>query len=241
MEERELFERYLQTGDVALRNRIVEKYLYIAAVIAKKFAGRGVEYDDLYQVAALALIKGVDRFDPSKGIKFSTFITPTVTGEIKNYFRDRSRLVHLPRKVAELRTAIRRVSEEFSKENGRTPTACEIARTLNVSEEEVVRCAEAGGVVSLDCPADDENGASFHDVIPEEGENEFEKWETRDAVESALGTLSEAERMLVRLRFGQELSQTETARRMNVSQMYVSRMERKVLAKLKETMKKGMA
>ena len=80
MEENELFERYKQTGDIALRNQIVEKYLYIAAVIAKKFVGRGVEYDDLYQVAALALVKGVDRFDASKGIKFSTFITPTVTG-----------------------------------------------------------------------------------------------------------------------------------------------------------------
>ena len=96
MIETELFAAYRRTRDVALRNEIVEKNLYIAEVLAKKFVGRGVEYDDLLQVASLALIKGVDRFDETKGVKFSTFITPTITGEIKNYFRDRGRLVHLP-------------------------------------------------------------------------------------------------------------------------------------------------
>ena len=111
MEDKELFQKYRETGDVSVRNEIVEKYLYIASVLAKKFVGRGVEYDDLYQVAALALIKGVERFDESKGLQFSTFITPTITGEIKNYFRDRSRLVHLPRRVSELRVNLKRASD----------------------------------------------------------------------------------------------------------------------------------
>ena len=238
MEENELFERYKQTGDIALRNQIVEKYLYIAAVIAKKFVGRGVEYDDLYQVAALALVKGVDRFDASKGIKFSTFITPTVTGEIKNYFRDRSRLVHLPRKVAELRADIRQAAEAFMSEEGRTPTARELAARLGVSEEEVVGCAEAGVTVSLDRPAEGGEG-SFYEVFPASSENEFEKFEDRDAMRDALSTLSEAERTLIHLRFSEELSQVETAKRMNVSQMYISRLERKVLQKLKERMQRG--
>ncbi len=238
MEENELFERYKQTGDIALRNQIVEKYLYIAAVIAKKFVGRGVEYDDLYQVAALALVKGVDRFDASKGIKFSTFITPTVTGEIKNYFRDRSRLVHLPRKVAELRADIRQAAEAFMSEEGRTPTARELAARLGVSEEEVVGCAEAGVTVSLDRPAEGGEG-NFYEVLPASSENEFEKFEDRDAMRDALSTLSEAERTLIHLRFSEELSQVETAKRMNVSQMYISRLERKVLQKLKERMQRG--
>lgn len=239
MEEKELFERYKQTGGVALRNQIVEKYLYIAAVIAKKFVGRGVEYDDLYQVAALALIKGVERFDPSKGIKFSTFITPTVTGEIKNYFRDRSRLVHLPRKVAELRTGIKKAAEELTSETGRTPTAKELAARLGVSEEEIVQSAEAGMTVSLDRPLEDGEG-SFYDVFAaDSGEKEFEKFENRDALDAAVSGLSEAERTLVRLRFGEELSQTETAKRMNVSQMYISRLEHKVLQKLKERLQGG--
>ena len=98
MDENQLFQAYRQTHDVRLRNEIAEKYLFIASMIAKKFVGRGVDYDDLFQVASLALLKGIDRFDETKGLKFSTFITPTITGEIKNYFRDRSRLIHLPRR-----------------------------------------------------------------------------------------------------------------------------------------------
>ena len=156
MNDAELFRKYRETGDVAIRNAIVEKYLYIASVIAKKFVGRGVEYDDLYQVASLALIKGVDRFDESKGSKFSTFITPTITGEIKNYFRDRSRLVHLPRKVSELRVSIKREAERYLAETGKNATAKELADRLGVSEEDVIRCSEAGGVVSLDGAADRE-------------------------------------------------------------------------------------
>ena len=224
MEDKELFRRYRETGDIALRNEIVENYLYIASVIAKKFVGRGVEYDDLYQVAALALLKGVDRFDETKGLQFSTFITPTITGEIKNYFRDRSRLVHLPRRVSELRVNLKKVADEFMTETGLRPTAKELAERLGVSEEEVVRAAEAGGVVSLDKPVDDEDAMSFYEVIPTEEDN-LERIENRDVLE---------------YRFVQEFSQTETAKRMNVSQMYVSRMERKVLNKLKERLKKSL-
>ena len=239
MEDKELFRRYRETGDIALRNEIVENYLYIASVIAKKFVGRGVEYDDLYQVAALALLKGVDRFDETKGLQFSTFITPTITGEIKNYFRDRSRLVHLPRRVSELRVNLKKVADEFMTETGLRPTAKELAERLGVSEEEVVRAAEAGGVVSLDKPVDDEDAMSFYEVIPTEEDN-LERIENRDVLESAFSVLTKEERDLIEYRFVQQFSQTETAKRMNVSQMYVSRMERKVLNKLKERLKKSL-
>lgn len=239
MEDKELFRRYRETGDIALRNEIVENYLYIASVIAKKFVGRGVEYDDLYQVAALALLKGVDRFDETKGLQFSTFITPTITGEIKNYFRDRSRLVHLPRRVSELRVNLKKVADEFMTETGLRPTAKELAERLGVSEEEVVRAAEAGGVVSLDKPVDDEDAMSFYEVIPTEEDN-LERIENRDVLESVFSVLTKEERDLIEYRFVQEFSQTETAKRMNVSQMYVSRMERKVLNKLKERLKKSL-
>lgn len=241
MNDNELFRQYRETGDIRIRNEIVEKYLYIAAVIAKKFVGRGVDYDDLYQVASLALIKGVERFDESLGLQFSTYITPTITGEIKNYFRDRSRLVHLPRKVSELRVGIKRVTDEFFAETGRKPTAKELSERLKVSEEEILRSAEAGGVVSLDQPVDgDEGSMNYHEVLPV-GEDVFEEIENRDAVNSALLSLSESERALVRYRFGQELSQVETAKRMGVSQMNVSRLERKILQKLKATLTKNMA
>lgn len=237
MTDEELFAQFRATGDLKIRNQIVEKYLYIAAVLAKKFVGRGVEYDDLYQIASLALIKGVSRFDETKGLQFSTFITPTITGEIKNYFRDRSRLIHLPRKVSELRVGLKKLSAEIFAETGRKPTAKELAEKLGVTEEEVLRCSEAGGVVSLDRPAGGEDGMSFHDLLP--AEDVFEEVENRDAVNSALSSLSQAERALVSYRFGQELSQTETARQMGISQMNVSRMERKILQKLRETLNKS--
>ncbi len=239
MTENELFARYRETGDVAVRNLIVEKYLYIAAIIAKKFVGRGVEYDDLYQVASLALIKGVDRFDERKGLKFSTFITPTITGEIKNYFRDRSRLIHLPRKVSELRTRIEQASEELTHELGRKPSAAEIADRLSVTEEEVLMSAEAGGVVSLDRPSGEED-LSFYEVIPDDSDV-FERLETHEELSAALKELSDAERTVVDYRFRQELSQADTARKLGVSQMYVSRMERRILQKLRERLKKSMA
>ncbi len=224
-----------------MRNEIVERYLCVAAMIAKKFVGRGVEYDDLYQVASLALLKGVDRFDERVGVKFSTFITPTITGEIKNYFRDRSRLIHLPRRVAELRAQVRHTADEVLTETGRSPTAREISERLGVSEEEVVCAMEAGGVVSLDRPVDgEEDGGSFYDMFPAD-DHDFERIEQRDCVQAAMKNLSEQEKQLIDYRFGQELSQVETAKRMNVSQMYVSRMERRILEKLKENLKKSMA
>ena len=240
MDENQLFQAYRQTHDVRLRNEIAEKYLFIASMIAKKFVGRGVDYDDLFQVASLALLKGIDRFDETKGLKFSTFITPTITGEIKNYFRDRSRLIHLPRRVAELRVSVKKAEEELALATGKNPTAKEIAEKLNVPEEDVLSCMEAGSVVSLDRPvdSDSEEGASFYDMLPD-GEDAFERIEQKDAVRRAVASLSETEKKLVSYRFGQELSQAETAKRMNVSQMYVSRMERKILQKLKEDLKQG--
>lgn len=240
MDETQLFQEYKKTHDVKLRNEIAEKYLFIASMIAKKFVGRGVDYDDLFQVASLALLKGIDRFDETKGLKFSTFITPTITGEIKNYFRDRSRLIHLPRRVAELRVSVKKAEEELALATGKNPTAKEIAEKLNVPEEDVLSCMEAGSVVSLDRPVDgdSEEGASFYDMLPD-GEDAFERIEQKDAVRRAIASLNETEKKLVSYRFGQELSQAETAKRMNVSQMYVSRMERKILQKLKEDLKQG--
>lgn len=240
MEETELFALYRKTRDPAVRNEIVEKNLYIAAMIAKKFSGRGVEYDDLYQVASLALMKGIDRFDETKGIKFSTFITPTIAGEIKNYFRDHSRLIHLPRRVSELRAEARHAAEELFAATGKNPSVYEIAEKIGASEEEVVSAMEAGGVVSLDRPADGEDGGALLELLPDRSDA-FDRIEREDIVRAALKELSSNERTLVSYRFGQELSQMETAKRMNVSQMYISRLERKILEKLRVSLKKSLA
>ena len=254
MEDSELFRQYRETKDVAVRNKIVEKYLYIAAVLAKKFVGRGVEYDDLYQVACLALIKGVERFDESKGLKFSTFITASRLRHLGLYaggiqvtvrdpnFRDRSRLIHLPRRVAELRVSLKKASDEILSQTGKKPTIKQLAERLHVSEEEIVRAMEAGGVVSLDrtTEKEDDEGMNFYDILASD-DGALESFENRDAIRSAVKGLNETERTILDYRFRQELSQTETARRMGVSQMYVSRMERKILEKLRTQLSKDMA
>ncbi len=240
MTENELFAKYRETRDVKLRNEIVERYYYVAEILAKKFVGRGVEYDDLLQIASLALMKGVERFDESKGVRFTTYITPTIAGEIKNYFRDSSRLVHLPRRVAEVKSAARQAAADIAAETGRPASVGEIASRIGESEETVIRAMEAGGVVSLDKPVKEGETASLADLLAD-GEEAYERLEERDEVASAIETLSDDEKKMVSLRFGEALSQSETARRMGVSQMYISRMERKVLQKLKENIKKSIA
>ncbi len=244
MEEKELFEQYFREKSIEARNQIVEKYFYIAEMLVKKFVGRGVEYDDLLSVASLALIKGIDRFDLSKGVKFSTFITPTITGEIKNYFRDRSRLIHLPRRVSELKANIKRASDEFSAREGRNPSVRELSELLQISEEEIVTAMESSAPLSLDravsSEEDEEGENTFLDLLPDKNDA-FEQLEQRDAVRSALKELSKEEQTLVFFRFGKELSQSETAKHMHVSQMYISRMERKILEKLRSSLKESLA
>ncbi len=232
----ELFIRYKKTGDVTLRNQIAEKYLYIADILAKKFVGRGVEYDDLKQVASLALLRGIDRFDPSLGMQFSTFITPTITGEIKNYFRDKSRLVKIPRKLGEIGAQVRKFSVEFESKNGVKPNVKEIAEGLGISEELIVRALEVSGAVSLDGMINNEEGEqSLYGVVASD-ENGFETFETKEMLRVAMSKLTDTEKQVVKYRFVDELSQSETANKLGVSQMFVSRLERKLLVKLRENL-----
>lgn len=242
MEVNELFKRYKETGDIALRNQIAEKYLYIADILAKKFVGRGVEYDDLKQVASLALLRGIDRFDPDLGMQFTTFITPTITGEIKNYFRDKSRMVKLPRRLGEISVAVKKYSAQYESEKGIKPSVKQIAIALKLTEEEVVNALEIGGVVSLDSmasSADDENETSLYSLLGGE-EDGYERFEIKEVLKSAMRDFSDTEKALVKYRYFDELSQSETAKRLGVSQMFVSRMERKLLSALKEKLKNSI-
>ncbi|MBQ8319362.1 MAG: sigma-70 family RNA polymerase sigma factor [Clostridia bacterium] len=237
MEEQsyELIKKYRETGDVSYRNRFAEKYLYIAEILAKKFVGRGVPYDDLYQEASLSLLRGIERFDPEKGVQFSTFITPTITGELKNYFRDKMRMIKPPRRMSEIHIAAKKFSEKQLAATGEKPTIGEIARALKVEEEEVVRAMEIGATLSLDgmTESESDDGLSLHEKLPAENVG-FEEFETRETLFAAMKNFSEAEKKLIAYRFSEGLSQMETAKRLGVSQMFVSRTERKVLQKLKE-------
>lgn len=235
----ELFREYKRTGDLKIRNEIAEKYLYVADILAKKFAGRGVDYDDLKQVASLALLRGIDRFNPDLNMQFTTFITPTVTGEIKNYFRDKARMVKLPRKLSEIRAKVRAYCAEYEGKNGKKPSVKEIAEALEFTEEYVVRALEVGDTISLDtatAKGDDGGDNSLYAALPDEDPT-FERFENREALKSVLSLLKDEERDLVKYRFFDGLSQSETASRLGVSQMFVSRLERKIIAKLRDAIK----
>ncbi len=235
-----LFKRYKETGDIRIRNEIAEKYLYIADILAKKFVGRGVEYDDLRQVAAFALLRGIDRFDPDLGMQFTTFITPTIAGEIKNYFRDKSRMVKLPRRLSEITLAVKNFAGEYEAKHGVKPSVRVIAEELKLSEEDVVCALEAGNPISLDSAVTNgEETDSLYEILPS-GENQYEAVDNKEMLRAAMKDFSETERMLLKCRYEDELSQSETAKRLGVSQMFVSRMERKLLAKLKESLQESM-
>ncbi|MBQ8885566.1 MAG: sigma-70 family RNA polymerase sigma factor [Clostridia bacterium] len=235
----ELFRLYKETGDKNLRNVIAEKYLYIAEILAKKFVGRGVEYDDLKQVAALALLRGIDRFEPELGMQFTTFITPTITGEIKNYFRDKSRIVKLPRRLGEISARVKKFVGNYEGTHGSKPSVKEIAQALSLSEEDVVRSLEVGGTISLDSAAfsgEEDGERSLYSLLPA-SDDAYDKLEMKDALAAAMKNFTELERKLIAYRFRDSLSQSETAQRLGVSQMFVSRMERKLLSRLKELLK----
>lgn len=219
----------------ALRNRIVEAHLYIAEIIARKFSGRGVEYDDLYQVAALALVKAVDRFDPGRGIRFASFATPSVVGEVRNYFRDKARAVRLPRRGVELKLAIDRATEALAQKLSRMPRSDELAEALGVSEDAVLEALEIGasGVVSLDAAPEGEDSAASLDAFLGMEEAGYSRVEREDALRRAMDALEPRQREIIRLRYFENLSQREIAERMDVSQMTVSREERRALAALR--------
>ena len=237
-EEYRLFQEYRRTQDTDLRNRLVENYLYIAEIIAKKFSGRGVEYDDLYQVATEALIAGVEKFDPDLGNRFTTYITPTVTGMIKNYFRDFSRSVRLPRRVYTVAAKIREETNKYYKEHGVKPTIKQLAEILDCPEELIIEALECKTPLSLDMHVQGDDGeaeAPLYDVIGDDGSN-FEKFEDAESLKVELKKLDPREREVITLRYLEGKSQTEVGKILGVSQMFVSRAERKIVEKLKDAL-----
>ena len=230
----ELFKKYRETGDVAIRNQIAEKYLYIAEILAKKFSHRGVPYEDLVQEASMYLLEAIDTFEEDRGLQFSTYVTPTITGKLKNYFRDKARMLKVPRKLSEMNLEIRRYSEAYLSEHGVAPSVRELAVALGYEEELVVKALEIGGTVSIDAQVGgDEDSRTLGEILPTE-ENAFESFELKQTLASAMADFTELEQNVVRYRFVEAMSQTETAERLGISQMTVSRTERRLLGKLKE-------
>lgn len=228
--EYEMFSRYRETKDTRLRDEIVSSYIYIAEILSRKFVNRGVEYEDIYQVACMGILYAVERFDPDKGVKFATFATPTVMGEIRKYFRDKGNFIRIPRRLYEVfykAEKIRRMSEGISRE--------EVARILNIPEktlENIYELGDASFIKSLEYEAYADGEMSLSNVVGVEDKN-YLMIEDRDFISFCMKRLSESEREFIKYRYYDEKSQKEISVIMNTSQMQVSRMEKKILKKLK--------
>lgn len=232
----ELFRKYRATGDKAIRNALIENYMYVAEILAKKFSGRGVDYDDLVQIASEGLISGVEKFDPDLGYMFTTFVTPTITGLIRNYFRDYSHAVRMPRKLYTLNAKVREAANTYYQENGVKPTVKQLAATLGESEENILEALECRTPVSLDAAVNSDDGeAHVYDFIPDNNVG-FENFEDREALRVEIAKLGETEQKVVKLRFIEGKSQAETGKILGMSQMFVSRAEKRIVEKLKEAL-----
>jgi len=237
-----LLAEYCRTRDINLRNELISRYLYIADIISKKFSNRGIEYDDLYQVASLALLKALERYDITKGFKFSSFATPTIVGEIKNYFRDKSRMIRLPRKESEYIKKIENAKTYLSNSLGRSPTPDEIAEYLGITSEQVLELMESSyttKTASLDYYIDNEGETDLMAVIGRE-EKDYRRIEDKDFIARVMATLDDQEKRVISERFYKGRSQREISEEMGVSQMYISRMERKILERFRRYLKKDM-
>jgi RNA polymerase sigma-B factor len=234
-----LFVEYRETQQRAIRNRLVEAHRGLAASIAHDYRGRGVDLDDLVQIAMLGTLKAVERFDPSRGIPFSSFASRTVNGEIKRYFRDRTWAVRPPRSAQERHLDLRRATAALGSRLGRPPTVAELAEELDISVDEVLEAQEAGAAyraTSLDARRPgDEDGASLAERLPG-GEGASQPVELRMLVGQLLQTLPKREAEILRLRFYDELTQSEIAERLGISQMHVSRLIRRCLLELRQTL-----
>ena len=196
--EYEMFSRYRETGDIALRDEIVSSYIYIAEILSRKFINRGVEYDDIFQVACMGILYAVERFDPDKGVKFATFATPTVMGEIRKYFRDKGNFIRIPRRLYEIfykAEKIKRVSSEISQE--------EIARILNIPEkllENVYEVGDTSFIKSLEYEAYADGELNFSNLIGIEDSN-FLMIEDKDFIKYCMSRLSADERKFIEYRY----------------------------------------
>lgn len=232
----ERFREYRRTGDRRVRNALVEQHMGLAEHLARRYRNRGQAADDLNQVALLGLVKAVDRFDPSRGLAFTTFATPTILGELKRHFRDRAWTVHVPRQVQEQILAVTRSIQDLHQVLGRSPTVAETARASGLSEEAVLAAMEANRVLavgSLDAPLTaDADAGTVADHIGSE-ESGHEAVEHRMLVASLVDVLPSREREIVRLRFYEGLSQSQIGDRLGISQMHVSRLLARTLSRLR--------
>jgi RNA polymerase sigma-B factor len=222
----ELFRRYRSTRDRALRDELVAMHLPLARNLAARYRHRGEPIDDLEQVATLGLIKAIDRFDPDRGVELVGFATPTILGELKRHFRDHAWSVRVPRTTQEQVAQLRRVVDERSHALGRSPTIDELATAMGVDVEQVLEAIEAGRAFAPD-------PLEAHSEPLDARDEGTSRVENRVDLQRILAELPHDERVAVELRFFGELTQTQIAEQIGVSQMQVSRLLRRALGRLR--------
>ncbi len=234
----ELFLRWHRHHDPRARDELVRRFLPLARKLARRYAGAREPIDDLIQVASLGLVKAVDRFDPTRKIAFSSFAVPTIAGELKRYFRDLGWSVHVPRGAQEMALKVEQARQQMASRSGRSPGVNELAQYLEWSVEDVLDALEAGSAhhsVSLDAPTDDGEGevGSLAQSLGA-GDERLESIEDRVTISTATRKLPARERKVLYLRFVEDLTQTQIAELIGVSQMQVSRILRRAVAQLQD-------
>lgn len=235
---RELFRRYKEDGDMEAREQLVMSHLNLVRFLANKFKNRGEPLDDLVQVGYLGLLKAIDRFDPNRGLEFTTYATPTILGEIKRHFRDKGWSVRVPRRLQELSAKVNQATDTLTTQFQRSPTIQEIADYLDASVDEVLEAMESSSAYSS-VPLEG-TGSSENDDAPSvidrygSEDNELAFTDDRLVIEEALKGFSPREREVIELRFLKGMTQIEIAEQLGISQVQVSRLLRRTLKKIQD-------
>lgn len=227
---------YAQNKNQDTLDRAITAALPLSYAIAARFSGRGIETEDLRQVAAMALVSALNSFDPGRGLRFTTYVTPTITGKVRNHIRDKAQLLRTPRGLREQGVLLDRAYDAMTQSLHRDPTVNELAENLGWDPDRVLRVQnmrEKAQVASLDAP--DDAGILLQDKVRDTGDA-YEAFESLEDLRRAMRVLSSSERRVLALRFQGQLSQQETAKRLGMTQMQVSRMERRVLKTLRHEM-----
>lgn len=246
MDTKELFKIYSKDKEnIELRNILIERHLYLVNLLAKKYINKGVEFEDIYQVASLALIYAINRYDIEKGYEFSSFATPTIIGEIKKYFRDKVWTLRVPRRIQELSKKISEAKIFLEQKNKKHPKVKDISNYIGCSEEEVLEAMEASygyQPISLDSSSNDDSEDKDITLIDKIGQEEssFGNIEQRDFINKFVESLNELEKKIFKDRFFLDKTQSIIAKELEISQMTVSRLERKIVDKLRKKYEKNL-
>lgn len=235
---RELFRRYKQEGDADARDQLIVNHLNLVRFLASKFKNRGESIEDLIQVGTIGLIKAIDRFDPERGLEFTTYATPTIMGEIKRHFRDKGWSVRVPRRLQELSAKVNQATEELTAQLQRSPSVAEIAERLDTTVDEVLEAMESSSAYSAvplegGGSSDDDEAPSIIDHYATV-DTDLAASDDRIVLEEAIADFSPRERDVIRMRFEEGLTQVEIAERLGISQVQVSRLLRRTLRRLQD-------